>query len=240
MLQEKIALVTGSSRGIGKAVAEKFASLGATVYAVSRTAIEIGSSKNASRIIPISCDVCNEKKMTAVLADIKKEHGRLDILVNNAGIMQSAVLGMITRQSLQESFETNVFSLIQLTQTASRIMKKQMQGSIINLASVIGVRGYEGQSVYAATKGAVISFTLSVSKELAKDGIRVNAIAPGTIETDLLRTISDEKLRKHLESIKMGRFGKPEEVAHLAAFFASDYSKYITGQVIGIDGGTII
>lgn len=241
ILKDKIAVVTGGSRGIGKAIVNKFSELGATVYSFSRSENSIKNEQISNgKIITIVCDIRDEKQARTQLLDIKKKEGHIDILVNNAGVMQNALLGMITQQSIQEQFETNVFSLIQMTQTVSRIMKNQHCGSIINLASIIGTRGHEGQTVYSATKGAVVSFTLSASKELASAGIRVNAIAPGTIDTDLLKSISDEKMKEHLNSIKMGRVGTPEEVADLAVFLASDYSKYITGQIIGIDGGTII
>lgn len=242
MLQDKVALVTGGSKGIGKAIAEKFAALGARVIVVSRSPADFSDLEETVRkkIEPVCCDIRDEKATKELIVQAHKRYGRLDVLVNNAGIMQNALLGMITRQSLQEQFETNVFAMIQLTQTASRIMRRQNGGSIINMASIIGTRGFEGQSVYSATKGAAVSFTLSASKELASCGIRVNAIAPGTIATDLLKGISDDKMEQHLKNIKMGRFGTPEEVADLAAFLASDYSKYITGQIIGIDGGTTI
>lgn len=241
ILSDKIAIVTGGSRGIGKAIVNRFAELGATVYSLSRSEKSIESEQNVDwKVIPIVCDIRDEKQTRALFLDIKKREGHIDILVNNAGVMQNALLGMITQQSIQEQFETNVFAIIQMTQTVSRIMKNQKWGSIINLASIIGTRGHEGQTVYSATKGAVVSFTLSASKELANAGIRVNAIAPGTIGTELLKNISDEKMKEHLNCIKMGRIGTPEEVADLAVFLASDYSKYITGQIIGIDGGTII
>lgn len=241
ILKDKVAIVTGGSRGIGKAIVNKFSELGATVYSLSRSVNSIENErKTKGKIINVICDIRDEKQTRAQLLDIKKREGHIDVLVNNAGVMQNALLGMITQQSIQDQFETNVFSIIQMTQTVSRIMKNQHSGSIINLASIIGTRGHEGQTVYSATKGAVVSFTLSASKELALVGIRVNAIAPGTINTDLLKTISDEKMKEHLNSIKMGRVGTPEEVADLAVFLASDYSKYITGQIIGIDGGTII
>ncbi len=242
LLNDKVAIVTGGSKGIGKAIVEKFAEFGANVIVISRGIPDFSNLDKSvqDKIKSTSCDIRDEKAIKDLIVQINKKYEHIDVLVNNAGIMQNSLLGMITKQSIYDQFETNVFAVIQLTQIVSRMMRRQKSGSIINMASIIGIKGYEGQTVYSATKGAVVSFTLSASKELASSGIRVNAIAPGTIETDMLKEVSEEKMRMHLEHIKMGRIGKPDEVADLAAFLASDNSKYITGQIIGIDGGTTI
>ena len=236
ILKNKIAIVTGASKGIGNSIANTFAKEGAIVYALSRTE----TKRTCDTIIPKNCDITDSAQVLPIMTEIKKTYGHVDILVNNAGVMDNSLLGMITHKTMLEQFEINVFAPILLTQLVLKLMRKQKSGSIINLASIIGVRGHEGQTVYSASKGAIISFTLSASKELAEDGIRVNAISPGTIETDLLKSISNDKLQEHLKAIRFGRVGKPEEVANLATFLASDYSSYITGQIIGIDGGTII
>ena len=183
MLQNKVALVTGGSKGIGKAIVEKFAKLGSNVIAVSRHVADFSYIEKSiqEKIEPVCCDICDDKAIKDLIVHVNKKYGHLDILVNNAGIMQNALLGMITRLSIQEQFETNVFAMIQLTQMASKIMRRQNYGSIINMASIIGTKGYAGQTVYSATKGAVISFTLStgtVSKALACLSVILPAITP--------------------------------------------------------------
>lgn len=246
MLSGKIAVVTGANRGIGKAVIEEFVRNGAIVYAIARKQEEmeaIASSLNElykGELFPVIFDIRENEKIKELFNQIYKEQGRVDILVNNAGIMQDALLGMISEKLIKESFETNVYATIQMTQIASRIMKRKKSGSIINVASMIGIHGNAGQAVYSATKGAVISFTKSAAKELTKSGIRVNAVAPGIINTQLVLDVPDELMKKKLEHVKMGRMGKTEEVANVITFLASESSTYISGQIIGVDGCAII
>jgi 3-oxoacyl-[acyl-carrier protein] reductase len=246
MLTGKVAVVTGGNRGIGKAVVDQFVKNGAIVYALSRNRIEMESiavdlnKLDKGKVIPVIFDVRENQKINQLFSQINKKCGKIDILVNNAGIMQDALLGMISEQMIKELFEINVFATIQMTQMAARLMKKKKSGSIINIASIIGINGNAGQSVYSATKGAVISFTKSVAKELAESCIRVNAIAPGIIRTQLIEDIPEDILKKRIEGIKMGRMGETGEVASVVLFLATEASSYITGQVIGVDGGTII
>ena len=169
---------------------------------------------------------------------IMKEYDRLDVLVNNAGIMQDALIGMITRDMMQQIFETNVFASMESLQYAARIMKKNKSGSIINFASIVGVKGNLGQVVYSASKGAVIAMTKSAAKELSEHRIRVNAVAPGMIDTDMFRSIGEEKIKLYLNDIGFGRLGTPDDIANVCLMLASDYTGYLTGQIIGIDGDT--
>ena len=162
------------------------------------------------------------------------------MLVNNAGIMKDALIGMINGKLMQEIFEVNVFAMIQMIQMANKLMSRQKSGSIINMASIVGTNGNSGQLVYSASKGAVVAMTKTAAKELASDNIRVNAIAPGMIDTDMFRSIGETKIQENLEKIKMGRLGNPEEIANACVFLASDLSAYISGQVLGVDGVTVI
>ncbi|MGN0438101.1 MAG: SDR family NAD(P)-dependent oxidoreductase [Lachnospiraceae bacterium] len=241
MLSEKVAIITGATKGIGKATTQLFSDSNAIVYGIGRDKEQLSLLSSISpNINPIQADVCDVSTMREIIMSIQKNHGHIDILVNNAGIMKDALLGMISEEMIQEMFQTNVFSTIQLTQFVARIMKRQKSGSIINISSIVGVNGNAGQCVYSATKGAIISFTKSAAKELANNGIRVNAIAPGIINTDLISNIPEQKLNDHIAKIKIGRIGEPEDIAKTALFLASDLSSYITGQIIGVDGMTIL
>ena len=236
-LKEKVAVVTGCNRGIGKAIMEALAGHGAIVYAVARQMDSLSASQNQySGIIPCYFDVTNKEAVKDLVVRIKKEQGHLDILVNNAGIMQDALIGMVTDQQISTTFAVNVFAPMYFIQYASKIMLRQKSGSIINIASIMGISGNYAQMVYSSSKGAVIAMTKSAAKELAPFGIRVNAIAPGVIKTDLLEDVPQEKMAVFLSRISAGRLGTPEEVAALALFLSSDDSYYISGQVLGIDG----
>jgi len=246
LLEGKVALVTGASRGIGRSIVERFASEGATVYANSRQAGSIDpicmdlSRQHSTEVIPVYYDVTNSLKTKDVFVKIMKERKQLDILVNNAGVMEDALIGMISLDLMHKIFDTNVFAVINHLQLAARLMKKGKSGSIINLSSIVGVNGNPGQSVYSASKGAVVALTKTAAKELGPDHIRVNAIAPGMIDTDMYRSIGEEKMSEHLGMIKLGRIGNPEDIADAALFLASDLSRYVTGQILGVDGGAIV
>lgn len=241
MLTGKVAIVTGATKGIGKSIALLYAQSGAIVYGIGRNEQELQALASCStNIRTIQADIRDINLLKTEFMRIHKEHGKIDILVNNAGIMKDALIGMISEENMLEQFQTNVFSVISLTQLAARFMKRQKDGCIINIASIIGMDGNAGQSVYSATKGAVISFTKSAAKELAGSGIRVNAIAPGIVETSLLEGISEEKMQDRIAGIQLGRIGQPQDIANTALFLASDLGVYITGQVIRVDGLTII
>jgi len=246
LLQDKVVLITGSNRGIGKAIFEKFASNGAIIFAAAR---QVGilddeallfSRKYSTTIIPVYFDVTDTNAIKNTILRIKKEYNRLDCLINNAGVMEDALIGMATEAVLHKTFAVNVFAPINLIQYASKIMKRQNGGSIINISSIVGTNGNSGQIIYSASKGAVISLTKTAAKELAPNNIRVNAIAPGMIDTAMFRSIGEPRISERISKIGMGRLGSPEEVADAALFLASDLSLYITGQIIGVDGAAII
>ena len=160
--------------------------------------------------------------------------------MNNAGVMKDALIGMISKDLMQEIYDTNVFGVMNMIQLASKVMMFQKSGSIINLSSIVGLKGNPGQLVYSATKGAVTAMTKTAAKELASQGIRVNAVAPGMIDTDMFRSIGNEKMQEHIANIRMGRLGTPEEVADAILFLASDLSGYITGEILGVNGSAMV
>jgi 3-oxoacyl-[acyl-carrier protein] reductase len=237
-LPEKVAVITGASRGIGKAIAEAFVANGAAVVLVARSdpvhALAQSLQQRGGKATAVQGDVNDEATVRQCIKHCRERFGRLDILVNNAGAMSQALLGMIAMEESRKLFELNVLSMVNLTQYAARMMKAP--ASIINLAS-IAWRGMVGASVYGATKAAVVGFTLAAAKELGPRGIRVNAIAPGFIDTDLTGTLPADVRARTIASIRMGRSGRAEEVANAAVFLGSDLSSYITGQVLGVDGG---
>ena len=246
LLDGKVCLITGASRGIGRETARRFAEEGAILYLTHYRKTSLDSiseelhEKYGSEVIPLYFDVTDESAAKKAIMSVKKGHGRLDVLVNNAGIMQDNVIGMIGTDLIHDVFNINVFAVINMIQLANKIMGRQKSGSIINISSIVGIEGAAGQLVYSASKGAIIALTKAASKELAPNGIRVNAIAPGLINTGLLRSIGDERIKENLKNIKMGRLGEPLDVANVIVFLASDLSSYVSGEIIGVDGETIV
>jgi 3-oxoacyl-[acyl-carrier protein] reductase len=246
-LDGRVAFITGSSRGIGLATADVFATRGATVIlngSSNRRAlderVEELSSRHGRTAWGIICDASRPVEIRAAYQQIFREHGRLDILVNNAGILEDALIGMVSDELVARTFETNTYGAIHHLQAAARLMKRKRRGSIVNLTSIVGVNGNVGQIVYSSSKAALIGLTKSAAKELAPHGVRVNAVAPGFIDTDMTRAIPADKYSERLASVAMGRIGSAEDVARAIAFLASDEAAYITGQVLGVDGGMLV
>lgn len=246
LLAGKTALITGGSRGIGYAVARVFADNGADLILTATNHALLEQRKQElenefkGKVLIYACDVSDLNQVKAVYDDLLKQHVTLSVLVNNAGVMEDAVIGMVTQKLVEKVFSVNVFGTIYNSQLAIKSMMRNRKGSIINLSSIIGTQGNSGQSIYSASKSAVIGFTKSLSKELAGLNIRVNALAPGFIDTDMIKAVPPAFYQKNLENIRMKRLGQPGEIANAALFLASDLSSYITGQVIGVDGGMLV
>jgi len=247
LLDGKVALITGASRGIGEATVRAYRARGAHVVATARDLAGLQALLDSvrettpdARLDVVALDVTDPGSVRDAFQGVFKQHRRLDVLVSNAGVLQDALIGMVTPEQIQQVFSVNTYGVLYCAQYASRLMARNGGGSIINLASIIGVNGNVGQAVYGGSKAAVIGITLSLSKELAPTNIRVNAIAPGFIDTDMARSIGSEKYAERVASIAMDRVGAPAEVANVAVFLGSDLSSYVTGQVIGVDGGMLI
>ena len=244
-LNDKVAVVTGAGRGIGRAVAIAYAKMGANVVCVSRT--QENSTKVATEIEALgqkswafAVDVSDTSAVESSAKNILEATGKVDILVNNAGVTRDNLLMRMSEEEWDTVLNTNLKGAFNFTKAFTRPFMKQRSGRIINIASVIGLIGNAGQSNYAASKAALIGFTKSVAKELAPRGVTVNAIAPGFIETDMTAVL-DEKVRGSIiDRIPMNRFGSPEDIANTAIFLALESTNYMTGQVLTIDGGMVM
>lgn len=247
LLANKKVLITGAGSGIGAATARLFAAHGAELYLNARDELslaevvaQIQHDFPESICEVIAFDVSDPDEVKAGFQTLFKKAKSLDVLVNNAGILDDALIGMISAKQVERTFASNSFSVIYCSQYASRLMQRSGGGSIINLSSIIGRVGNQGQAVYGGSKAAVIGITLSLAKELAAAQIRVNAVAPGFIETPMTEQLPAEKYQQRLDSIAMGHIGKATDVANSILFLASDMSAYVTGQVLGVDGGMLI
>ena len=239
-LSGRVALVTGGTRGIGLATARALVEAGATVVLTGRdearakeAAVSVGASG-------LALDVTDAKAVSSLVRGVAKEHGKLDIVVANAGIMEDALLGMIREELVDTTLSTNVAGTLHTVQAAARAMMRKKTGSIVVLASIVGEYGSAGQTVYAASKAAVANIARSAAKELGRSGIRVNAVALGVIETDLTAGLSEDAKAENAGKTPLGRLGRPEEVANAIRFLVSDEASFITGQVLGIDGGLVL
>ncbi len=245
-LANKHVLITGASRGIGAACAKNFAAAGATLYLNGRDTEKLNvlckqlSDEYGVRCHALPFDVSKADEVKLGFQQLFKLTKKLDVLVNNAGVLDDALVGMVTPQQVENTFATNAHSVIYCSQYAARLMQRSGGGSIVNIASIIGRVGNVGQAVYGGSKAAVIGITLSLSKELAATNVRVNAVAPGFIDTDMTKQLTPEKYQERVNSIAMGRVGTASNVADTVLFLASDLSAYVTGQVIGVDGGMLI
>ena len=235
LLQDKVCIITGAAQGIGKQIAQQFADDGAIVYACDRQDF---TSEN-SRIRPLVIDVTDANSVKTAFMQIYKAEGRIDCLVNNAGIVYNRKIGMIIREETERMFLVNVIAVLEMIQLVSRLMARNGGGSIVNIASVTAILGSPGQVAYSATKGAIIAMTKSAAKELASQGIRVNAVAPGIVKTERFAELYEangEKIDARIQRIALGRLGTPEDIANACSFLASDRASYISGQILGVDG----
>ncbi|MBO5515486.1 MAG: 3-oxoacyl-[acyl-carrier-protein] reductase [Schwartzia sp.] len=246
LLDGKCALVTGASRGIGRAVALKLASEGAKValnFAGNEAAAnEVRQEIEAAggQAILVKADVANEAAVQEMVQKTADAFGRIDILVNNAGITRDGLLARMKEEDWDAVLSTNLKGVFLTTKAVAKLMMKQRAGRIVNMASVVGVTGNAGQANYSAAKAGVIGFTKTIARELASRGVTVNAVAPGFIDTDMTSVLSDKAKEAALTGIPLGRMGTPEDVAAAVLFLASDQASYVTGQVLHVDGGMVM
>ncbi len=241
MLEGRTALVTGGSRGIGSAIVLAFLREGARVFYASRTegdlaAFKEEASRSGAEVRFLPCDIADGTRLSQVVSEVL-EAGGVDILVNNAGITRDGLIFRMTQSDWSDVLATNLTSAFIASKAVAYHMIKRRAGSIVNMSSVVGLLGNAGQTNYAASKAGLIGFTKSLAREVASRGVRVNAIAPGFIETAMTERMGDKHKEAMLAQIPLARPGLPGEVAQAALFLASDMSSYITGQVIQIDGG---
>ncbi|MCL5887022.1 MAG: 3-oxoacyl-[acyl-carrier-protein] reductase [Actinobacteria bacterium] len=242
-LNSKIALVTGASRGIGAAIATTLARQGASVAVnyfgseqAARAVVE-EITREGGKAVAIQANVGVAAEADRLLAQVIETFGRVDIVVNNAGITRDGLLVRMSDSDWRDVIDTNLTGTFNVTRAVTRPMMKQRAGTIINITSVVGLTGNAGQANYSAAKAGVIGLTKSTARELASRGIRVNAVAPGFIETDMTAELSESVRSEVVKDIALGTLGKPADVANMVAFLASEEARYITGQVIAVDGG---
>lgn len=245
LLNGKVCIVTGSGRGIGKEIAQLFALEGATVVINEKnvgSADEwVAKSQYRDQFDIRYFDIVDETASKEAILAVKKKYGHIDVLVNNAGVEFNELIGMISRKNMEKMFNVNVYGMINMIQIVSRVMSRNPKGgSIINISSMVGLRGNAGQLAYSATKGAVIALTKSAAKELASKKIRVNSIAPGITQTAMMEQADLVKLQGRINNICMGRVAQPSDIAGGCLLLACDYAGYISGQVLPVDGMTII
>ena len=242
-LQNKVAFITGARRGIGRAIALKFAQEGADVVLVARSAPEELAQEIQSlgrRALPLAVDVADASACEAAIKQAVSEFGKIDILVNNAGITDDGLLLRMKLEQWQRVLDVNLSGTFYCTKAAVRPMLKGEGGRIINITSVVGQMGNAGQANYAASKAGIIGFTKSIARELGSRGITCNAIAPGFITTDMTAELGEEAKAGLIGNIPLGSLGEAEDIAEAAAFLASDGARYITGQVLNVDGGMVM
>lgn len=242
-LQGKNAIITGGSRGIGKAIVEAFLREGANVAYISRTqaaehaSLESVASQHGGSVVFRSADVGDEQSVTQAIEELHAAMGSIDVLVNNAGITKDGLVFRMKSEDWDDVLRINLSSAFYTCRAVSRLMIKQRSGSIINVTSIVGLIGNGGQVNYSASKAGMVGLTKSLAREVAGRSVRVNAVAPGFIETDMTGKLTADQRESLIGQIPMGRVGKPEEVASVCVFLSSDASSYITGQVLPITGG---
>jgi 3-oxoacyl-[acyl-carrier protein] reductase len=244
-LTDKVALVTGASRGLGQAIALALAAEGATIAAVARSEDALASSLEAIRAAggtaePFALDVSDTAACEATVEKITARFSKIDVLVNNAGVTRDGLLMRMSAEQWDTVLDTNLKGAFNLTKLVGRLMIRERAGRIINISSVIGLMGNAGQANYAASKAGLIGFTKSVAREFASRGITCNAVCPGFIETDMTKDLSEDLKKKLLTSIPLQRLGQPDDVAGVVAFLCSPAANYITGQTLTVDGGMVM
>jgi len=245
LLEGKTAIITGGSRGIGKGIVETFAKHGANIAftynssAEAAEAIALDASKNGVKVKAYKSNAANFDQAQELAAEVVKEFGSIDILINNAGITRDNLLMRISEEDFDAVIEVNLKSVFNMTKAVQRTMLKQRKGSIINMSSVVGVKGNAGQTNYAASKAGILGFTKSVALELGSRDIRCNAIAPGFIETEMTAKLNEETVQGWRNAIPLKRGGTPEDIANACVYLGSDLSGYVTGQVLNVDGGML-
>lgn len=243
MLKGKKALVTGSSRGIGRKIVEVFLANGAEVWGLcskpsaAKAELEAMAAEKGTAFHEICANVGDAEQLSEVVKAALAEAGNFDILVNNAGITRDGLSFRMKMEDWQNVLNVNLTGTFVITQIVSNAMLKARSGSIINMSSIVGVHGGAGQVNYSASKAGLIGYSKSLAKEVGARGIRVNCIAPGFIETDMTAVLKEDYVKAMLDTVPLKRGGKPEDIANVALFLASDMSSYVTGQVIGVDGG---
>ena len=238
----KTAFVTGSTRGIGLAIARALHAAGARVAIVGRdrARAQAVATELGERTVGVACDVAHADQVEAAIAAAEKALGSIDILVNNAGLTRDNILLRLTDADWDAVLDANLKGAFHTTRTVIKGMMKRRSGRIVNITSIVGLTGNKGQANYAASKAGLIGFTKSVAKEYASRGVLANCVAPGFIETDMTAALPDEARATLLQGIALGRLGRPEDVAGAVLFLASDLSGYVTGQVLVVDGGMVI
>jgi len=242
-LKDKVIVVSGGAKGIGRALVELFASEGAKVsflYHSSHTQAEILEQAMATvghTVKGYAVDVRNKAQCQSIIESIYEQHQKIDVLLNNSGIVRDNLLAALSEDDIETVIDTNLLGVINMTQAVTPFMMRQRSGKIINISSVAGEKPGRGQSNYAATKGAINAFTKAMAVELAPRNIRVNAIAPGVVLTDISKDVRELAGDQVLAKILLKRYGQPEEIAYAAAFLASKYADYITGEILYVDGG---
>lgn len=245
LLENKVALVTGASKGIGRAIAQRFIEEGAKVAFTYLSSVERGETLEkdlaalGGEAKGFRSDASSGEQAEQLIQDIVAHFGQIDIIVNNAGITRDTLMLRMSEEDFDQVISTNLKSVFNTTKHAQRYMLKQRSGSIINISSIVGIKGNAGQANYAASKAGIIGFTKSVALELGSRGIRCNAVAPGFIETEMTGVLDEKVVQTWRDAIPLKRGGQPEDVANACVFLGSDLSSYVSGQVLQVDGGLL-
>ncbi len=245
LLENKVALITGASKGIGRSIAQRFIEEGAKVAFTFLSSVERGKSLEAElcsmggEAKGFQSDASSSEQAEKLINDVISHFGQIDIIVNNAGITKDTLMLRMSEQDFDSVINTNLKSVFNTTKHAQRSMLRQRSGSIINISSIVGLKGNAGQANYAASKAGIIGFTKSVALELGSRGIRCNAVAPGFIETEMTSVLDEKTVQSWRDAIPLKRGGKPEDVANACVYLGSDLSSYVSGQVLQVDGGLL-